>query len=117
MSPPSDPHAALRRSRNRVLVLLALNDLGDAYLAHLSRETGVTPQHVRSALLGGTGYLQASSLVALGLAVAERRRDLRVFRITPKGRKVAREWLERNVEAPGALAWPGLRWGLLPHVH
>lgn len=115
-SPPVDPHAALRRSHLRFAVLLALDRKSESYLAALERE--VESHRVRDALEGGHGFRCESSLVALGLAeeVRSRIRGMRAFRITPKGRKVAREARERSATLAGPRDWPGLRYGLLPNV-
>lgn len=115
-SPPVDPHAALRRSYLRLAVLLALDRKSESYLAALERE--VESRRVRDALVGGNGFRRETSLVALGLVEEVRSRLLgtRAYRITPKGRKIAREARERNAPLAAPKDWPSLRYGLLPNV-
>ena len=90
---------ALRRSRVRGFVLLALLRLGEGYLADVAREAGVRSMRVLDALYGdGENYKILDSLIPLGLVSTEFVRGKQRFTLTPLGREAAlrfqREMLE-----------------------
>lgn len=86
----SDTETASRRSRTRAQILLALDALGEATPAQISRFAGIRRDRVVGALLGdGTDFRRELSPVALGL-VASRQVDRGfAFRLLPRGREEA----------------------------
>lgn len=83
---------ALRRSRLRAEILLALLSLTSLYLADLVRLTGAEPQNVRGALFGdGKDYRYDHALLALGVVATRIEKGEVAFELTPQGRTVALE--------------------------
>lgn len=81
---------ALRRSRVRAMVLLALMRLGEAYLADLAREAGVRSERALDALYGDDAdYKVVDSLVSLGLVRTEVVRGRLRFALTALGIEAA----------------------------
>ena len=90
---PSEFERSIHRSRHRLLVLLTLSSLGEAYVNQLSRHTGIRPSRVRAVLVGKPpSYRVERSLVHLGLAREVGRGEGRAFEITSKGRRKARSF-------------------------
>ncbi len=88
---------SLRRSRIRRGVLISLCSLGEAFIGQLAGALAVDRKYVRAALLGHEPKFSTEfSLVALGLAEAIETPAGRVFRITPRGRRKARQWTSRR---------------------
>lgn len=82
--PDSPVVRSVRRSRARLKVLLALARKREAYVAELSRATGLRDHRVRAALEGHDGtYRPQLSLVGLGLATSAVTEQGIVFRATP----------------------------------
>jgi len=94
---PADAERSLRRSRNRLRVLLMLSSLSEAYAGQLARATGVGRDHVRMVLHGAPPrYREELALIPLGLVVVDDTANGRLYRITSRGRRKARSWAARR---------------------
>lgn len=92
---PSPPlvRRSLVRSRVRLRVLFALLDLGRATAADLAREARAKPAHVRGALFGdAAAFRRSAALKRLQLVRVEETYTGTLFRLTPFGRRIAKEW-------------------------
>lgn len=110
MAPQEPPHTpaflaphvvrALRRSRARRAALLALDELGSAYLGQLAAASGVRAASLRMALEGGLpGYKPESAAIALALATFRDGPVGRIYTITDGGRRAAAA-LRASLAAP-----------------
>lgn len=88
---------SFRRSYLRVMVLMMLNSLSEATPRALAMTVGIDGGRLEQILFGGGSYRKELSLVSLGLVEVIETVNGRVYRITAKGRKKARQVAARNV--------------------
>lgn len=93
---PASTELSLRKSRGRRVVMMSLNAVGETYLGHLARMTGIERNRVRYILHGRLPYYRLDlSLVAQGLVEPVLTATGRIYRITTKGRRKARSLAKR----------------------
>lgn len=112
LGPPHDVFLgfrhALRRSRVRAEILLALEAHGRMTLPDLARLTGAHPQNVERAIRGdGVRYRYDTSLWSLGLVDITDPDGADVYELTSIGRGVA--WALRDQKQPDR-GWRPIVW-------
>lgn len=88
---------SFRRSYLRVAVLMMLNSLSEATPRALAMAVGIDGERLHQIMFGGGSYREALALVVLGLVEIVETPNGKIYRITAKGRRKARQLAARNV--------------------
>lgn len=88
---------SFRRSYLRVAVLMMLNSLSEATPRALAMAVGIDGERLHQIMFGGGSYREALALVVLGLVEIVETPNGKIYQITAKGRRKARQLAARNV--------------------
>ncbi len=88
---------SFRRSYLRVAVLMMVNSLSETTPRALAMAVGIDGGRLHQIMFGGGSYSETLALIALGLVEVRETPNGRVYVITQRGRRKARQLAARNV--------------------